>query len=378
MEVNRDGKETFHEQLRVILLDSIKNGTLRPGQKIPSERELSEIYNVSRTTAKAAVLQLAQEGIVVRATGKGTFVSSDLHAEKLNQQRTRNVAFVLNKLHPNRVPLPEDAVYLAISQGIQGEITPNGFHLMTTTVDEDDVAELESFKSLLKKVDGVVIAEARSARLFELAHTARIPVVLSSPASELEGVDIIDVENEQCGFVATQYLLGLGHERIACVRGPQHHAAARLRFQGYCRALESAGLAVVDDLVVPSETWMIEDGEASYGRLRGAEARFTALVGGNDLLALGALRAARAAGTSVPDQLSIIGCDNIGLTVHSEPPLTTLESHVYSIGRAAARRLIERIEGDDLPPQRLLFPATLVERQSCGAPARAQTERAQQ
>ncbi len=365
MHVQRDSKELFHRQLRSILLDQIKDGTLAPGQKIPSERVLSEMYGVSRTTAKATVLQLLSEGLVVRATGKGTFISEDLDRDRLQVEQTGTVAFVLNKRRAYRVPLIEDAVYLSLSQSIQEEIGKKGMHLMTATVDDQDVGEVVSYKALLDKVDGVVIAEPRSSQLAEYARAKHTPVVFASPSEEHSPIDTADIDNEQAGFEAARYLLNLGHRRIAYVKGPEAILATRLRYEGFCRALAAAGESVDAGLVASGEGWTIEDGAHAFTKLLAHDRPLTAVVCTNDLLAIGVLRTARANGISVPDQVSVVGCDNIELAAHSDPPLTTMDNHIRSIGRAAVRRLMDRIEGDDGPPQRILFPASIVKRGTC-------------
>jgi DNA-binding LacI/PurR family transcriptional regulator len=370
MHVERDSKELFHRQLRSILLDQIKDGTLAPGQKIPSERVLSEMYGVSRTTAKAAVLQLLSDGLVVRATGKGTFISEDVNRDRLQVQQTGTVAFVLNKRRAYRVPLIEDAVYLSLSQSIQEEIGKKGMHLMTAAVDDQDVSEVASYRALLDKVDGVVIAEPRTSQLAEYAHAKHRPAVFASPSEEHPPIDTVDIDNEQTGYEATRYVLSLGHRQIAYVKGPEAILATQLRYEGFRRALTAAGEPIDDALVVSGDGWTIEDGAHAFTELTERGRPFTAVVCANDLLAIGVLRTARATGMKVPDQLSVIGCDNIELAAHSDPPLTTMDNHIRSIGRAAVRRLMDRIQGDDGPPQRILFPASIVERGTCARAGR--------
>jgi LacI family transcriptional regulator len=370
MEIEKDGKELFHEQLHAILMEQIRDGKLAPGQKIPSERVLSEMYGVSRTTAKAAVLRLLNDGLVVRATGKGTFISEDLGGKRLGGPETGNVAFVLNKRRSYRVPLVEDAVYLSLSQSIQEELAGRGMHFMSASIDDEDVGEVNSYKALLEKVDGVIIGEPRTLRLADLARAARRPVVFASPSEAHPPLDSVDIDNEQAGFEATRYLRSLGHERIAFVKGPESIAATQLRFEGYTRALENAGITPEESLIVAAAGWTIQDGTDAFETLRRNGAEFSAVVCSNDLLAIGVLRRAKQHGIAVPAALSVIGCDNIELSAHSDPPLTTMDNHILAIGRVAVRRLIERIEGEDGPEQRILFPASIVERDTCGSPQR--------
>lgn len=368
--IDKDSTQMYHEQLHAILLDQIRNGQLAPGQKVPSERALSEMYGVSRTTAKTAVLRLLKDGLVVRATGKGTFVSAEAVSDRLRGPRTGNIGFVLNKRREHRVPLVEDAVYLSLSQSIQTEVADRGLHVMVAMVDEHDVSEVNSFKSLVEKVDGLIIAEPRNQDLADLARARRRPVVLATPSEHHPPMDSVDIDNEQAGYEATRYLLEAGHRRIAYVKGPESIVATELRLEGYRRALAAAGVDAEASLVVGGEGWKVEHGYEAFAALDRGPRRFTAVVCANDLLAIGVLRAAKAAGRAVPYDLSVIGCDNIELSAHCDPPLTTMESHIRAIGRVATRRLLERIAGDDSPEQRVLLPATVVERGSCAGPAR--------
>jgi DNA-binding LacI/PurR family transcriptional regulator len=194
--------------------------------------------------------------------------------------------------------------------------------------------------------------------------------VFASPSEEHPPIDTVDIDNEQTGYEATRYVLSLGHRQIAYVKGPEAILATQLRYEGFRRALTAAGEPIDDALVVSGDGWTIEDGAHAFTELTERGRPFTAVVCANDLLAIGVLRTARATGMKVPDQLSVIGCDNIELAAHSDPPLTTMDNHIRSIGRAAVRRLMDRIQGDDGPPQRILFPASIVERGTCARAGR--------
>lgn len=367
MPIRKEGKELFHEQLHSILLDQIREGTLAPGQKIPSERELSELYSVSRTTAKAAVLRLHSDGLVVRATGKGTFIADDVNDRRLASVRTGNIGLVVNKRRSYRVPLTEDAVYLALSQSVHSEVLKNGMHMMTAVVDDEDVQESKSYKNLLEKVDGVIVAEARSMALGDLARARKRPVVYVSPSDSHAGFDTVDIDNEHAGALATRYVLTLGHRAVGFIRGPSAIGSALSRLHGYMTAIEEAGLELHEQWIADADGWTVDDGARAARMLIAQAKELTAVVCSNDLLALGAMRAFRALGRDVPAAVSIIGCDNIELGQHSDPALTTLDTHIYSIGRVATQRLVQRMEGDDGPPQRILFPVSVVERETCAA-----------
>lgn len=363
--IEKNSAEMYHDQLYSILLGQIREGVIGPGERVPSERALGEMYGVSRITVKTAVLRLMNEGLVVRATGKGTFVSSSLDPKRVQASRTGNVAFVLNKRSEHRVPLLEDAMYLSLSQSIETEMADNGMHIMIATVDEQNVREVNLYKAMVEKVDGLIIAEPRDHQLADLAVAQNRPVVLATPSEHRPTFDSVDIDNEQAGVEATNYLLKLGHTRIAYIKGPETIVATQTRFGGHLRALADAGVAPDRGLHVAADGWTIGHGSRAFKRLLDTGLSFTAAICSNDLLAIGVLQAAAEARLSVPSDLSVIGCDNIELAEHAAPPLTTLDAHVRFIGQVAARRLLDRLRGDDGPEQRILLPAALVERESC-------------
>ena len=354
----------FHAQLYDLLKRQIGDGELSPGQKIPSERSLSDLYGVSRITAKTAVLRLVNDGLVVRAAGKGTFVADGLNLGALAATRTGNIGFVRNKRKGERAPLLQDAVYLSLSQSIEREVVRNGMHIMIATVDEDDVGEMNSYKALVDKVDGLIIAEPRTSVLMEFAQRRRKPVVLATPSERRPQFDSVDIDNEQLGYDATRFAVSRGHTTIAYVQGRQDIAATQDRLAGHLKALGEAGLSDVAGSVFLANGWTMDHGEAAYRSVSDWN-HYTAVICTNDSIALGVIRAASASGRRVPEDLSVIGCDNIELSERSVPPLTTIDIHIQAIGNVATSRLFARLDGDDGPVQRILLPFELIERESC-------------
>jgi len=365
--IDKQSKETFQVQLQEILKKQIKEGTLKAGEKIPSERNLSELYSVSRTTAKSAVLALLNEGLVVRASGKGTFISTNINLDSIKRERTHTIGFVLNLSKEVRKPILQSGVYHYLSQGIQDEIKKYNYHLTFSHIDDTDIGEIELYNKLLEKVDGLILAEVKNNNLLDIVKKTDTPVVVIFPDSNNYNADSVNIDNFDIGMKAVKYLLSLGHKRIGIINGPLSVLSARERFFGYKQALIDANIEFDGALVVDGNGWQIEHGEKSMEELLKRNTGMTALFAVNDLLAMGAINTAQKQGISIPGDLSIIGCDNIAFSEHTYPPLTTLSIHEDYIARAATRILMNKIDFPDEPVTRTIYNADIIIRESCGS-----------
>jgi LacI family transcriptional regulator len=226
--------------------------------------------------------------------------------------------------------------------------------------------------------DGLIVMSAPAAdpRVVELQRES-VPFVLTcrpdQPGSQLdESVAWVDSDHTHGGQVAMDHLLSLGHTRIGLVNGPRELMVSRLREVGVQTSLEQHGLAT--DLVrtVDAE-FSVEDGQAIGGLMLNSETRPTAIFCGSDSLALGVVNAAEAAGLRVPQDVSVVGYDDIELSRFLNPPLTTVRQDSRLKGRLAATTLLRRLDGGatrDGRPEQHLLTTELVVRRSSGPPPR--------
>lgn len=196
-----------------------------------------------------------------------------------------------------------------------------------------------------------------------------IPLVQVGRHPYLQNLSWVDVEGREGARTAVAHLIGLGHRRIGAIAGPAYHASALDRRDGYKQALLEADLAIDSALIVEAN-WTQAGGYAAMARLLGLDTPPTAVFVASDLMATGALRALDEAGRSLPDDMAIVGFDDLPLAAFTSPPLTSMRQPIYEIGAAAADVLVERIAAPDRAPQQVSFPAALVVRQSCGAASR--------
>jgi DNA-binding LacI/PurR family transcriptional regulator len=174
----------------------------------------------------------------------------------------------------------------------------------------------------------------------------------------------VDVDNRQGGYDATRFLIQQGHRRIATVVGPQAWPSAAARFEGYRQALRDAAVAEDPGLVEHAADWGLESGQVAAANLLGRTTDFTAVFAHSDLIALGALRELREAGLRVPDDISVVGYDDLPVAAYLDPPLATVHQPMDEVGARAAGILLDQIGGGEAPPDAYLLPAVLVARGS--------------
>jgi DNA-binding LacI/PurR family transcriptional regulator len=196
-------------------------------------------------------------------------------------------------------------------------------------------------------------------------------MVTTGVAVQRKNVFAIPIDNETGSRIATEHLMRLGHDRIAHVTGPPGSTTTILRRAGYEKALSEAAIPIDFGLIEEAD-WSVNAGYAATERLLGRE-DFTAIVAQNDHTAVGCLRALRRRGLRVPDDVALVGFDNLPFADVIDPPLTTVNYPGRELGHLCVRSLVAMIEGDRRRPAEM-FPEdharlapVLVVRESCGA-----------
>jgi LacI family transcriptional regulator len=169
------------------------------------------------------------------------------------------------------------------------------------------------------------------------------------------------------GLLATEYLLGLGHQRIGTITGIPSHLTSRARLAGYQAALASKGIAFDTDLVLPGD-FHHESGYTQTCALLALPLPPTAIFAASDLQATGVYQALYEKGLNVPKDISVIGFDDIPTAERMSPPLTTIRQPLKEMGRMAAQMLLRMIEGETLESKRVELATSLVLRESCAPP----------
>ncbi len=259
-----------------------------------------------------------------------------------------------------------DYTFARIIEGAEHEARRAGYYLLSASAaDEDAFATLVDQLVDSQRTEGLLVinpyADGRHHHLPD-----DVPTVFVGARPREEAVDSVALDDEGAARIATEHLLSLGHRRIATICGPMSEDCSQDRLAGYQAALAAAGLTIDSDLIVEGD-WSATSGHEAFQRLVRLPEPPTAIFAQNDRMAIGVLRAAREAGLHVPDDLAVIGVDDMPLASYFDPPLTTMRQDLVEIGCQAAHLLIRAVENPGAERQHLRLPAELIVRESTGS-----------
>ena len=280
----------------------------------------------------------------------------------LRTRRARMVGLV--------VPELQNPIFPAIAEVVAGALAQRGFNTVLCTR-TGSMSEAEYVEMLLdREVSGMIFAGGQYAeadaphehytRLLKL----RLPVVLVNAAAEHLDFPRVSTDDAVAMEQAYAHLAYLGHERIGLILGPPDHVPSRRKLVAFERATQEAGRSHRAELVERTR-FSLEGGHAAALRL--IAHGVTGIICASDPLALGAIRAARRGGLTVPEQLSVIGYDDSAFMSCTAPPLTTVRQPIEAIGRAAVEMLAGQIEGSPVSADELFFEPEMVARGSTAA-----------
>lgn len=281
---------------------------------------------------------------------------------KLRGERARLVGLVLPEL--------QNPIFPALAEIVGGALTQNGYTPLLCTQNAGGVTESDYVDLLLaQQVSGVIFlggnytqADATHEHYARLRRVSLPTVLVNARVPELQFATV-STDDVAAAEQAVLHVHQLGHRRIGLLLGPGDHVPSQRKLDGARRLLERLGAPLADALVVRG-MYSLESGQAGAARL--FEAGATAIVCASDPMALGAVRAARRAGLSVPGDVSVVGFDDSALMSCTEPPLTTVRQPIESMGRAVIALLLAQIAGTSQPSDELLFEPELVLRASTG------------
>ncbi|MGQ9631592.1 MAG: LacI family DNA-binding transcriptional regulator [bacterium] len=266
-----------------------------------------------------------------------------------------------------------DPYFGEMIDGIEQVLNQHKYFFLLSTISNSLEKERSYLEKLrLSRADGIVIAgsmpQIADREIAQLVED-EIPVVLIGREFDDPRVPYVTMDNERGGFLAVEYLIELGHRDIGFILGPDYSGDAQQRLAGYKGALAQHGLQYDEGLTIKGGNDE-ESGYRSMNALLDRKKPLSAVCTFNDRTALGAMRAIRNRGLRVPEDISVVGFDDIPAAEYSEPPLTTIRQPVRELGRQGALLLIKclerkRDEGLEGPCDRIVLPAELIVRKSC-------------
>ena len=258
--------------------------------------------------------------------------------------------------------------FAEVARGAADAARTDNCDLILCNSDLDPVRQMEYVKSLLeKRVDGILMNSVSPLSAEDQAELVEcgVPIVLLNRSAASKAFSTVSADNEAGGALAAQHLLALGHRKIAHVTGPRQHGNLSDRTRGFVQTLEDAPQPVTP--IVLHGPFNFEGGRDLSARLLAEHPETTAIFAANDVMAFGAVRTALDRGLRIPEDLSLIGFDNIEFSSIIHPPLTTIHQPKYEMGQAAVEILL-RLARDKTrrTPESRVLGVELIERQSCG------------
>jgi DNA-binding LacI/PurR family transcriptional regulator len=318
-----------------------------------SEATVSRVLN-----GKAGVSDSTREAVLTALDVLGYERPTQLRGD-----RARLIGLVLPEL--------QNPIFPALAEVIGGALAQRGFTPVLCTRTAGGLSEADYVDMLLDQhASGVVFAGGHYAELaaphdhYRLLHRRGIPVVLVNAAIDNLDFPCVSTDDVTAADQSFRHLASLGHERIGLVLGPEDHMPSRRKLAAFLDHVQRSGLAVAP---VEHALFSLEGGQAATTRM--LRQGVTGVICASDVLALGAIRAVRRAGLSVPGDVSVVGFDDSGWLNCTDPPLTTVRQPIESMGKAAVALLVNQMESVAMHHEELLFEPELVVRGSTG-PAR--------
>lgn len=325
-----------------------------------SIKDIAKAAGVSHSTVSRA---LSDSPLVAKSTrrriqrmAQKLGYSPNAIARGLVTQQTRAVGVIVTRI--------TDPFAGEVVRGIEDVAAENGYRVFLATSHADPVREVNLVKSLREsRVDGIIVAASRVGTLYmPLLAKIGVPIVLINNQQQGRYFHAVGVDNTLGAEMVTRFLISQGHRVIAYIGGPNDHASQHERLRGYRRALAEAQLAF-DPSLAQIGTGTIEGGE-QVTQLLSRSPSPTAFCCYNDMTAIGALAALKRCGRRVPEDISLVGFDDIEFASYVDPPLTTIRQPKDEMGRLAMRMLLDLLQGKSV--KNIMVTGELIVRDSAG------------
>ena len=353
----------LYRQVESYLREQIASGEIGTGEMLPSVKELCRQFGgLNHLTVRQAIKNLSEENLVRSVQGRGSFVTE-------HHKRDRRIALVLPHL--------EDTLFIRIAKGAQEVLETNGVKTMildsrgSESIEADHIGSLQTLP-----LDGALIFPIANGNIAEQVFKLKLDnfcFVLVDRYFEDISAPCVVADNYQGGYESAQHLMKRKRQRVAWI-GETRSTSARLRFKGFQDALNDAGIVcrstlikdveVAPDAPVPYHVAQDEVVHRAVEELLAQKPPPDAIVCCDDADALSTLTALLEKGVRVPEDVAVIGFDDIPGAALSTPPLTTIRQPMDDMGKEAAKMLLERMQNKNAPLVKKVLPVELIQRQS--------------
>ena len=329
-----------------------------------SIKDIARMANVSHSTVSRALqgspLINPETAARIRRLAEESGYRASAVARSLVTRHTQTIGTVVTTI--------ADPFAAGVVSGIEDAANDHGFSVFLVNSNADPEREVRAVRSLEeRRVDGIIVTSSRAGAVYtSMIQKLRVPIVLLNNQHASEFVQSVMIDNTKASVEATAHLLGLGHRRIAYIGDRFGGQSDTERFAGYRQALDSADVPFRPEFVVHGDG-KPEGGMGAVTQLLALNEHPTAIFCYNDMTALGALRELRAHHLRVPEDISLVGFDDLYIAQYTEPPLTTIGQPMRQMGRMAMETLLQLLEGSN-SAHSIKVPGKLVVRESTAVP----------
>ncbi len=325
----------------------------------PTIRDVARLAGVSHQTVSRVINKNAGVTLETREIVEAAILELNYHPSAIARSMARGETRTLACISPNLT----DYTFASIIEGAESEARSQGYFMLSSSA-----ADPKSFGELVeelvghRRVDGLIVINPYMDERYTYIPK-NFPLVFVGAYSHDEKICSVSLDDVQVAYDATSYLLTCGHKKIAMLTGPMEEDCSRDRAEGYRRALQESGLPVDDSFVFEGD-WTATSGQKMIQALAYSGEMPSAIFAQNDRMAMGVLRAVRDLNLKVPDDIAVIGVDDMPLSSYFDPPLSTMRQDMPLIGQEAVRMMFNIIKKKKQPERHLKLPAELVVRQS--------------
>ena len=346
-----------HEQLQFEIKKMIKDQSLKPGDRLPSEHEFQEKFEVSRHTVRTALSRLENQGIIYKEQGSGSFVS-----DVSKNGRNKEIGVITTYI--------SDYIFPTIIRGIEKELTDQGYSMILTSTNNEIEMEKRAIEMMVNRnVDGLIIEPTKSAYyypnigLYLHLKEMGIPIMMINARYEEIEVPMVVMDDFQASYCVTKHLIDNGHTKIGGIfKVDDRQGKERLR--GYIQACYEYGVEYVSDQVLIYETATLLKVLQDQATPIVKNKKVTGFVCYNDKVAIELLNIIWQQGYSVPEDFSIVSHDNSSLSGMTKVHLTGIDHPKSELGKVAAQNLLEYVEGKTHEMESKVFKGDLIVKNS--------------
>ncbi|EGQ9815148.1 LacI family DNA-binding transcriptional regulator [Vibrio parahaemolyticus] len=326
-------------------------------------KDIAKLAGVSTSTVSHVInkTRFVSEEISERVNNAAkelNYYAPSALARSLKVNRTKTIGML--------VTTSTNPFFGEVVKGVERSCYHKGYSLILCNTEGDNERMRQSINTLLqKRVDGLILmcSSLEGERIDVFERYPDIPVVVMDWGPMLFTSDKIQDNSLRGGYLAAKYLIDCGHTEIGCITGPLIKHQAQMRYEGYKRAMNEAGLEFNASWIIESD-FECEGGYQAFKKMAERGTLPSSIFVSNDMMAMGVINAANELGIKVPDDLSIIGYDDIHIAKFMSPSLTTIHQPKYRLGQAAVETLVRRLDDKSNEAQVVQLEPTLVVRNS--------------